>query len=65
MQLLSGRHGGAELQQLQGDAVLEVDLWGLAATEAAQEAQAWPRPLPGGHGGCGDTGGSDGAGPGR
>lgn len=64
MQLLSGRHGGTELQQLQGNAVLQVDLWGLAAAEAAQEAQAWPRPLPGRHGGCGGTGSSGDVGPG-
>jgi len=50
MQLLGGRHGGAELQQLQGHAVLQVDLRRLTAAEAAQEAQARPRPLPGGHG---------------
>lgn len=35
MELLSGRHGGAELQQLQGHGVLQVDLQGLTATEAA------------------------------
>lgn len=65
MQLLSGGHGGTELQQLEGHAVLEVDFWGLTTAKAAQEAQARPRPLPGGHVGCGDTGGNDGAGPGR
>lgn len=56
MQLLGRRHGGAELQQLQRHAVLQVDLRGLAATKAAQEAQPRPRPLPGGHGDGGDTG---------
>lgn len=65
MQLLSRRHGCAELQQLQWHAVLQIDLRGLAAAEAAQEAQALSRPLPGGHGGCGNTGESGDAGPGR
>lgn len=65
MQLLSRRHGRTELQQLQWHGVLQVDLRGLAAAEAAQEAQALSCPLPGGHDGCGNTGGSGGAGPGR
>lgn len=60
MQLLRRRHGGTELQQLQGHAVLEVDLRRLAAAEAAQEAEARPRPLPRRHAGCRDTGASDG-----
>lgn len=63
MQLLGRGHGGAELQQLQRHAVLQVDLRWLGAAEAAEEAQARPRPLPGGHDGRGDTGGS--GGPGR
>lgn len=49
IQFLLRGHGGAELEQLQGNTVLQVDLWGLAAAEAAQEAQAGPRALPGRH----------------
>lgn len=54
MQLLSRRHGRTELQQLQWHGVLQVDLRGLTAAEAAQEAQALSCPLPGGHDGCGN-----------
>lgn len=56
MQFLGWRHGGTKLQQLQRHAVLQVDLRRLAAAEAAEEAQARPRPLPGGHGAVGSGG---------
>lgn len=51
VQFLRRRHGGAELQQLERHAVLQVDLGGLTAAEAAQEAQARARPFPRGHSG--------------
>lgn len=65
MQLLCRWHGGAELQQLQRHGVLKVDLQWLAASKAAQEAQARPCPLPGRHTGYGGETGSGGAEPGR
>lgn len=49
MQFFLWRHGGTELQQLQGHAVLQVNLRGLTAAEAAQEAQGGPCALPGRH----------------
>lgn len=58
MQLLSRWHGGTELQQLQWYTVLQVNFRGLTPTKAAQEVQARPRSLPGGHCDYGDTGGS-------
>lgn len=62
MQLLCRWNWGSKLQQLKGNAVLQVDLQRLTADKAAEEAQAGPRPFSGGHDGCGEEGGVDVAG---